>query len=263
MQYPFQSGELNMVLTKQTATTRSTVPVGVTQPALELKLLGGFALCHNGSPVAPPLTAQRLVALLALQDGPISRSYIAGTLWLNSPENKATASLRSALWRLRQFAPGLVVADASTLALRPDVAVDATVVLQHALDLTAGDAPLTAGLLNELIYSKDLLPDWYEDWVLVERESLRQLKLSAVEAAARHLLDGGDYAAAVRAAGAAASDEPLRESAHRIVISAHMAAGNYGAAIRQFELYRKLLHDELQLAPSPHMDKLIGQLTSR
>lgn len=252
-----------MVLSQRTAHQHAVTTGGASQPAFELNLLGGFSLRRAGLPVEPPLTAQRLLALLALHDGRISRSLIAGTLWLNSTEEKAIGSLRSALWRLRQCAPDVIVAEGSTLALHSAVSVDAKQLMEHGLDLIDGSEPLTTDGLNELIYSNELLPDWYEDWVLVERESLRQLRLSALETAAEQLLDQGNYASAVRAAGAAVRDEPLRESAHRIVIATHIASGNYSDALRQYGVYRKLLHDELQLEPSPHMERLIKGLTSR
>src|SRR4029450_1913692 len=81
----------------------------VTQPAAPatLVLLDGFELRCQAEPVPRAMTAQRLLAFLALHNRPLPRSHVAGTLWLDTTEEHATASLRSVLWRLRR--PGHAV----------------------------------------------------------------------------------------------------------------------------------------------------------
>jgi DNA-binding SARP family transcriptional activator len=69
--------------------------------------------------------------------------------------------------------------------------------------------------------------------VLVERERFRQLRLHALEALCRRLTGDGLHAEAVDAGIAAIAAEPLRESAHRALMSAHVAEGNRGEAMRQ------------------------------
>ena len=95
-----------------------------------------------------------------------------------------------------------------------------------------------------------LLPDWYDEWVLVERERLRQLCLNALERLSCRWLEQGEIALAIDAAFAAVAGEPLRESAHRVLVAAHLAAGNLGEAVRQYEQYQRLLRDALDLEPS-------------
>jgi len=63
------------------------------------------------------------------------------------------------------------------------------------------------------VLSADLLPDWYDDWVLLEAEDWRQLRLHALEALAGRLIALGRWGEAANAAGAAVRAEPLRESA--------------------------------------------------
>ena len=72
------------------------------QKSRQLLLLGGFELRWAGGPVRVQRSGQRLLALLALQRRPLERLYVAGTLWLDASEERAGASLRSALWRLPQ-----------------------------------------------------------------------------------------------------------------------------------------------------------------
>src|SRR5438093_6924822 len=93
-------------------------------PGVRVRLLSGFELTGNGEPVSLPLSAQRLVALLALRNRPLLRPYVAGTLWLDSSEERSAASLRSALWRLHRPGYRVVNANGSTLHLAEDVRVD-------------------------------------------------------------------------------------------------------------------------------------------
>ena len=66
---------------------------------IRLALLNGFELTNRGLHVDIPLSAQRLLAFLAFQERPLLRLHVAGNLWPDSPEARATANLRSSLWR--------------------------------------------------------------------------------------------------------------------------------------------------------------------
>jgi DNA-binding SARP family transcriptional activator len=91
----------------------------------------------------------------------------------------------------------------------------------------------------------------------MERERFRQLRLHALESAAERLIAAGRHAQAIQAAMVAVGEEPLRESAHRIVARAHLAQGNPGEAILQYRRYRAAIQRELQVEPSPLFEELI------
>jgi DNA-binding SARP family transcriptional activator len=185
---------------------------------------------------------------------------VAGTLWLDATEERAGASLRSALWRLPQ-PDGAAVVEATTTHLRlaRDLAVDVQELAARAEDLDSPAAGDDHGLGPSGL-SRDLLPDWYEDWVVLERERFRQLRLHALEAQCRRLTEAGRFGAAVQAGLAAVAGEPLRESAHRTLIQAHLAEGNPGEAVRQYHLYRRLLAGELAIEPSAAIRELVRPL---
>jgi DNA-binding SARP family transcriptional activator len=105
--------------------------------------------------------------------------------------------------------------------------------------------------------ASDLLPDWPEDWVAPERERFRQLRLHAVEAVARRLLDRGEVARSVELAVAAAAAAPLRESAHRLAIEAYLAQGRWHDARHQFECCRRALQGELGIEPTDALHDLM------
>ena len=207
--------------------------------------------------VAVPSTAQRLLAYLALSSRPVLRVRLAGVLWLKTPEDRACANLRSALWRLRRFGAGVVDASGERVCLGREVQVD----VRGAIDLARRvlDGPVDEEVLDvdPAPLCRDLLPDWYDDWVLLEREHYRQLRLHALEALCDRYTRSGRLALAMEAGLASLAAEPLRESAHRAVISVHLAEGNVAEALRQYRIYRGLLQEHLGLEPSSQIEELV------
>jgi SARP family transcriptional regulator, regulator of embCAB operon len=107
--------------------------------------------------------------------------------------------------------------------------------------------------------SSDILPDWYEDWAIVEAESWRLRRLHALEALADDLRGEGSFGQASFAAQAAIDADPLRESPRGALMRVHMAEGNVSDAIREFARYRELLKRELGLEPTPRLLALLEQ----
>ena len=64
---------------------------------MSLTLLRGFQLESHGKDIELPLGSQRLVAFLAVHRRPLQRVFVAGNLWLDHGEERANASLRTAL----------------------------------------------------------------------------------------------------------------------------------------------------------------------
>ena len=220
-------------------------------------MLQGFEFSREGVPIELPVTAQRLIAFLAIAARPVNRLYVAGVLWPDSPEGRASGSLRSALWRLQRSAPGCVVALGSRLALAPQVAVDLHEVMQRAHALLSQAADEEDQGSDPFSFAYELLPDWYDEWLADERERVRQLLLHALEALSVRLRARADYAQAVEAAQLAVAGEPTRESARRALIEAHLAEGNVDQAIREFQHFRELLARELGIQPSGRLTGLL------
>ncbi len=230
------------------------------QPPITLRMLGPFVLRAAGRRIVLPPGVERVVAFVALQNGPASRSSVAGNLWLDTPEDRAMANLRSALWRLRR--PGLPILEGSaeSLTLSPHVGVDTEELIVVAHQLLDGVAGVDGRKVDQLAKSSDLLVDWYDDWVVVEREHFRQIRLQALDRLAVELAARGQFGRAAEIALAAVASEPLRESAHRALIAVHLAQGNRSEAIRQYAVFRRIMRDELDLEPSRQMDELIGRV---
>jgi DNA-binding SARP family transcriptional activator len=242
---------------------REEPPRAGPSPGVRLTLLNAFELSRGGASIDLPMSAQRVLAFLALHDGPILRLYVAGNLWLDVSEDRAYASLRSALWRLRRAGCDSVEATNTRLRLAPGVVVDVrqrVALARRVLDGAIEDEE--AGLAGDLL-AGELLPDWYEDWVLIERERLRQLRLHALEALCERLTAARRFTEAVEAGLVAVAGEPLRESAHCALIKAHLAEGNRGEAIRQYRMCRQLLREHLGFEPSSQTKSLVRRLLVR
>jgi DNA-binding SARP family transcriptional activator len=149
------------------------------------------------------------------------------------------------------------------LGLADGVTVDvrqAQALARRLLDPAATPDHADLGVAAVSALSLDLLPDWYDDWVLTEAEDWRQLRLHALEALSGFLTAAGRWGEAACAAHAAVRAEPLRESGHAALIQVHLAEGNQSEAVREFGRYRALLHAELGLEPTPRLSQLIQDL---
>jgi len=179
-----------------------------------IDLLDGFTIrstCRSPQPVDGdlPREVQRLVAFLCLSGRP-ARSAVTGRLWPEVPEIQAQADLRSALSRLHRTAPGLVEGTGGALSLATGVSVDVRELHDWAEQVLDPHARLDHVSLPDLALWGDLLPGWYDDWVLPERERVRQHRKQALEAVAVRFAGAGRHGMAVQAAHLAVRGEPLR-----------------------------------------------------
>jgi DNA-binding SARP family transcriptional activator len=219
--------------------------------AVHVHLLGAFALLVGGDRVHLGRREERLVAFLAVH-GSCHRPFIAGTLWPNSDEARALSSLRAAVLKVRRAAPDVLDVDGSTLTLFPSVLVDLIDLVESA-DRVVRNATVDAERAEYLLGTAELLPGWYDDWVMFERERLHHQRIRALESLAVHELDAGHADLALTAARDAVVMEPLRESARRLLIRAHLALGNRALAATVFAEYRHDLARDLGIEPSPEL----------
>lgn len=232
------------------------------QPLL-LHLVGGPFLSSPVGRIDLPDGSKRLLAFLALHASTITRHRAAGQLWPGADGHRADGNLRTALWRLQRADLDLVACDADTLALQRGLAVDVHVVEAWTTRVITGrtrseDLQLAPRIEEALC----VLPSWYDDWVIIARERLRQCLLRAIEILSRRLYQTGRFAEAVEAALIAVATDPFRESAQQALVEAHLAEGNLVEAHRAREAYRDLLARELGAPLSPLMSSLITGFTS-
>jgi len=247
-------------LSIRVAPTKSSSRVRIGR--LRLTLLGRFELSAEGQVISLPSRCQRLIALLALRHNPVPRTSLAGTLWPEVTEERALTNLRSTVWTMPKLEPPILMVTTQSVTLTPQLAVDYEEARVFADVLLGREGTYDEASVDEAALFADLLPDWSEDWLLVERERFRQLRLHGLEALCERFTQAGRHGRAVQIGMAAVEGDPLRESAHGILIRAYLAEGNRSEALRQYRLYSTLVRDELGLDPSPTIESLFQQALS-
>jgi DNA-binding SARP family transcriptional activator len=179
---------------------------------------------------------------------------------MDSSEDRAGAALRTALWRLGRAAEDLVRCRGATLALADGVSVDVRYAVARAQRLIARPDEHCPQDVELLGTRGELLPDWYEDWVLIERERFAELRLRALETLCGAFTSVGLFAEAAQAGLAAVACEPLRETANRALVAAYLAEGNKAQALRHYRHFRAVLSDALQMEPSERMEMLVASV---
>jgi DNA-binding SARP family transcriptional activator len=227
--------------------------------AARLNLIGAFELFVSGRLVSIPLGVQRVIAFVALQGRTVARSFVVGNLWPEASEERARANLRSALWRLRRLENEVLVADAAAIQLARHVRLDTAEVMNPSV---ASPKPLSPSRRLPPMYSGELLPGWYDDWVVMARERIRFTQLRALEDIAERSCADGRLAEAEEAYRAAADLEPFKETVQRGLIKVLLQAGSPGEAIHRYRAYRMLLHEELGVEPSPQMEAILEGVTA-
>jgi DNA-binding SARP family transcriptional activator len=229
------------------------------QPAAVVHLLGGTYVSYGGRRWAIPEGSKRLLAFVALRGGRLERRYAAGALWPFGDDLRAAGNLRSSLWRLRRADVDVVLADKWSLALTPGTLVDVHQLVGWATRLIhRAVRPEDLSLQHLPEDACNLLPGWYDEWVVLERERVRQRVLHGLEALAQLLIEEGRYADAIEAAMRAVSDEPLRETAQRALLSAYLAQGNLAQARTAYMAFAGLLRRELGVEPSRQITHLVS-----
>jgi DNA-binding SARP family transcriptional activator/DNA-binding HxlR family transcriptional regulator len=232
----------------------------VSPGAIEMSVLETFDLRVDGVSAVLSPGSQRLLVFLALRDRAIARIALAGTMWPDVSEGRAGDSLRSAIARLEPPARAAIRSSSTGLRLGTAVVIDLHLAqalahrLMHSGEARADD--VSAASITEL--SRELLPDWYDDWVLAEAEDWRYLRMNALEALARQLLEGGKLGEAATAARAAMRIDPLRESPQGTLIRVQIAMGNEAAAADVFDRYRTMLHAAVGRAPTRQLAELVA-----
>jgi predicted ATPase/DNA-binding SARP family transcriptional activator len=231
---------------------------------LHIRLLGDFRL-ESGDTLLTKVNTLRLQSLLAYlvlhRQAPQARSHLAFLLWPNSTEAQAHTNLRHQLHLLRQALPeagDFLQTDTHALRWRSDApfsldvadfesaAVQSTslMALQEAVDLYAGD----------------LLPSCYDEWILPERERLRQRFMAALERLIALLEHEHDYALASRYAQRLRQADPLNEATYRRLMRLYALNGDQAGVQRAYQECVTILQRELAAEPSPATHALYERL---
>jgi len=229
-------------------------------PTLRIRLFGELALDLGGAPLEPlgSARAESLLAYLLLhRQAPQPRQRIAFLLWPDSTEPQARTNLRHLLHTLRRALPDpdrFLEAGARTLQWRADAPFWLDVAAFEAATERAKAAAADGGLapLREAaeLYTGDLLQGSYDEWLVRERDRLRQLNGAALERLAALLEARGELAEAILYAERLLRQDPLREESYRLLMRLHDARGDRAGAVRIYHACAATMERELGVGPS-------------
>ena len=236
-----------------------TSGVGGELVRLQVRLLGAVEISLDGRRLRAfnSLRLQRFLALISLRGVPQHRSRLAFELWPDSDERQARTNLRKLLHDFRHSLPDIgefVDVDSQTVRWIPGGPSEVDV-LRFQEAVAAGDFELAARL-----YSGELLPACYDDWVLDERAKLRAEAYGALVQLTEQAAKRDDHRAAIRHAQRIIDLEPTDEAAVRIQMEAHLALGDRAAALRSYHRYAEVLERDLAAAPGEAIAAMVRQL---
>src|SRR5262245_4436173 len=224
---------------------------------LTLSLLGGFqARLDDGPLLALPAKAQALLAYLAARPGLAHpRDKLAALLWGGTGEEQARSNLRHTLFTIRKAVRGLsrevFVAEAQAVALEPP-AVDTDVLTFEKLvaEGTAEAFERAAALYQgELLEGLSVDEPPFEEWLLAERERLRELALEALARVLAHQSKSQATERAIQTAIRLLAFDPLQEAAHRALMRLYVRQGRRATALKQYQMCVGVLRRELNTEP--------------
>jgi DNA-binding SARP family transcriptional activator len=234
---------------------------------IRIALLGGLDVeSVSGQPFRlSSRKSQGLLAYLALHPGTFyPRDTLATLLWGEASDERARHSLRQALTNLRRAlaSPSVLLERGEAVALNP-AAVDVDV--DRFERLVAEATPEALGTAAGL-YRGDLLQGIgggepaYEEWLLSERERLRELALDTLARLVAHHTKAGATEPAIQAAVRLLALDPTQEATHRALLRLYARQGRRGAALRQYQLCVEVLARELGVEPEDETKRLYQEI---
>ena len=224
---------------------------------LETRLLGQFEVRQDGKVLAvSSRPAQSLLAYLLLNPGiGHRREQLAGILAPDSAEENARGVLRHALWRLRKTLGADPLTGRDYLLVDElSIAFDASA--HYWLDAAVVSAPLTAApstahlAASVAAYTGDLLPGFYDDWVMLARVRLEAVFANKMRLLLEQQLAAGCWSDVLEAAERWIALGHSPEAAYYALMVAHAALGDRS---RVASAYRRCVEDlrgGLGVAPS-------------
>ena len=249
---------------------------------LQVGLFGGVRATHNDWVTEIQLTRenQGLLAYLMLQRHKVhSREILAGMFWGQHSQQKARGSLNTALWKLKKAVEPEGIPAGTYLKNSHAGEVGFNKDSLYWLDVELFEEGINRILIrpfqtveeNHLVelnkalglYKGDLLEGLYNDWALRERERLRSLYLNSLIFLMQFYNYHGAYEKAIAYGQQILDLDPLREELHREMMRLYLANGQRALAVRQYEICRSTLANELGIPPMVDTQTLYTHIVTR
>lgn len=240
---------------------------------VDVRFLGSFQLICDHVQVTnliQPRLQSFLSYLILHSNAPQSRMQLAYQIWPDSSDEQALTNLRTLLSRLRSSLPELanwLHVERQWIQWHPNVpwVLDVFEFEQAARQVKQSQDLRGRTLALEVmidLYHGDLLPGSYDEWVILERDRLRQLYLSALQQLVNVQEQERNYPGAIGTAQLLVRQDPLNEEAYRSLMRLHARCGNSAAALRVYKTCLTVLRNELDALPSASTRQLYEQLFS-
>lgn len=250
---------------------------------LQLSLLGKLQIEQDSKPITGFVSTkvQALLSYLAVTGRPHDRQTLATLLWGEMPDAEAKANLRTALFNLRKLVAPYLIIDRQAIAFNRERAYRLDVeIFQNSLGVAgileqsrptgiAQASNLSLPHLRQAVelYRGDFLEGftvreapYFEEWLIGQRERLRQLVIQALHMLAIQHTQRGEYAAGIDYTTRLLAIEPWREEGHRQMMILLARSDQRSAALAQYETCRRILADELGVDPLPETTALYERL---
>lgn len=209
-----------------------------------------------------------LLAYLALfRDRSHVRQELGELLWPEREPEVIGRNLRQALTSLRHVLepppmPSGTVLQVQHTALGLNREAVATDVAEFESALAearrTADPQVRERLIRQAValYKGELLPGFYEDWIVQERLRLEDLYVSALRRLAEAHQEAGESDEAIQAWRLAVAKEPLQEEGHLALMRLYLQSDRPASAVQQFRELQTALREELREEPGEEAKRL-------
>ncbi len=236
---------------------------------LRIRMLGSPSVYLDEHAVSPELNtkAQALLYYLVITHRTHYRNELASLFWSDTPDVQARKNLRNILPVLRSSVGSHLVITRHTAMFNRYTSYWSDVEAFEALMSRDPSHVNTEALWDAVtLYSDDFLSGFYvrnaplfEEWMLLERDRLRDMFLDTLQILAMRHLSKQQYQAALDATRRLLSIEPWRESAHQQQMQALVGLGQRSAALAQYETCCRILASEFGIAPNAATTRIYEQ----
>jgi DNA-binding SARP family transcriptional activator len=240
-------------------------------PTLYAICFGPFAVYQQG--VSTKLCTNRnsqttLRFLIAQPDHCASADTLMDLLWPEDPADVALRKLHVTVSILRSCLRAgcsphhnAILYQHGIYQLNPAIILHSDVeeflALYHAGQKAGGETAIPYFERACALYKRPfLLEDLYADWSFTRREQLRQIHLKMSSVLSSHYLMKHRYDTAMHWALEMIKENPCDESAHRQLMRIYALQGRRNDALRQYQRFRHMLKQELNLLPMPETEAL-------
>lgn len=249
---------------------------------LELKLLGRHEVCINSIHISlPSRKARALLFYLAVEPPHAhTRTRLAALLWPEDPPGKASHNLRQALSALRKAldnhgsADYFLEATRDSISLHTDsrVQIDIQAFMNCTLSSTGNTRSISRPDIRRLkkaaaLYTGSFLEgfnlndsDSFEEWAMLQRESLRRQAIQVFQTLIRYYRNRQDVARIMETGEKLFELAPWDEEVLRLLMSMYAHLGQKHTALSLYDAGVKYLQESLDLKPSAKTTELFDRL---